>query len=76
MEVYMDKPIVLVEHELKEEMVEMLNKYIINIPASMIANILKDAQIQMQQLAEEQLKQAQVEYNRQQEKEGNTNGVR
>lgn len=72
----MDKPIVLVEHELKEEMVEILNKYIINIPASMIANILKDAQIQMQQLAEEQLKQAQVEYNRQQEKEGNTNGVR
>lgn len=72
----MDKPIVLVEHELKEELVDMLNRYIINIPASMIANILKDAQIQMQQLAEEQLKQAQVEYNKQQEKEGNTNGVR
>jgi hypothetical protein len=74
MEVYMDKSIVLVEQELKEEMVEMLNKYINNIPASMIANILKDAQIQMQQLAEEQLKQAQVEYNKQQEREGNTNG--
>lgn len=58
----MEKPIILIEQEMKEDIVEVVNKYIPQLPATMIATVLDTLHNTVVQLAEQQLQQAKEEY--------------
>lgn len=58
----MEKPIILIEQEMREELVEVTNKYISQIPASMIATVLSNLHNTVVELAEQQLEKAKEEY--------------
>lgn len=64
----MEKPIILIEQEMREELVEVTNKYISQLPASMIATTLDNLHNTVVKLAEQQLQQAKEEYYKEEEK--------
>lgn len=59
----MEKPIIIAEREMKEDFVNVLNKHITRIPASIIASALKAISNQVDRIAEEQYERALAEYN-------------
>ena len=63
----MDKPVIMIQQEMKVEFVKLGNKYVSQIPAIMLADFLKDLSQQYYQVADEQLTKATEEYNKQSE---------
>jgi hypothetical protein len=68
----MEKPIILIEKEMREEVVEMINKYISQLPATMIISAIKDTLGSLNDIAERQLNQAIKDY--EESKEDGNNG--
>lgn len=67
----MNKPLILVEQEMKEELVGTVNKYARELPMSMILSTLKELVSLCQSTAKQQLKEAQRAYQTELEKEQN-----
>ena len=68
----MEKPIILIEKEMREEVVEMINKYISQLPATMIISAIKDTLGSLNDIAGRQLNQAIKDY--EESKEDGNNG--
>lgn len=68
----MEKPIILIEKEMREEVVEMINKYISQLPATMIISAIKDTLGSLNDIAVRQLNQAIKDY--EESKEDGNNG--
>lgn len=58
----MEKNLILLGREMKEEFVAVANKYISKVPAFIIVDTLQEMQANMGQVAEQQYEQALVEY--------------
>lgn len=58
----MEKPFVLILHEFKQDLAELLNKYSSAIPATVMVDIIKESEQQLYPIAEQQLRQAQQQY--------------
>ena len=58
----MEKPFILILHEFKQDLAELLNKYSSAIPATVLVDIIKESEQQLYPIAEQQLKQAQQQY--------------
>lgn len=69
----MNKPMVILEKEMRQEIAEVANKYINVLPATMIASFLSRLTEQFSQLADTQYEQALAQYNKE-ESEGNADG--
>lgn len=63
----MEKPFILVQNEMREELNTLVNKYTSSVPIVNIIDALMSLANVLTPMAEAQLKQAQAEY----EKEGN-----
>lgn len=64
----MDKPIVLVEQELKEELVNLINKYNEQLPISIVITMLADCTNSLVQIRNQQLAKAVEEYKESEDK--------
>lgn len=63
----MNKPLILVEQEMRQDIAEATNKYINQLPATMIAGFLLRLTEQFEKLAEQQYKQAMEQYEKESE---------
>lgn len=64
----MNKPIILVEQEMKEELVEMINRYTKELPITIVITMLSDCANSLMQLKEKQLAEAMEKYRESEEK--------
>lgn len=67
----MEKPIILIEREMKEQLVHLLNQYVGQLPATMILASLSDVTRQFEDLAEKQYEQAKAVYEKESEVDAN-----
>ena len=67
----MNKPLILVEQEMKETLVNTINEYSKELPMSMILSTLNTLVSSCTDIAEQQLKNAQKAYQAELEKEQN-----
>ena len=58
----MEKPFVLILHEFKQDLAELLNKYSSAIPATVLVDIIKESEQQLYHIAEQQYIKAQQQY--------------
>jgi len=65
----MEKPLILVQAEMKKELIALVNKYAIQIPAITIVDSLQLATEEARRLAEVQYQKAQADYEEAQKKE-------
>ncbi len=63
----MNKPIIILEQEMRQDIAEATNKYINTLPATMIAGFLSKLTEQFEKLAEQQYIQAKVQYEKESE---------
>ena len=68
----MDKPLIIVEREMRQDIADAANRYINQLPATMIAGFLSRLTEQFEKLAEQQYKQAMTHY--EEESEVNADG--
>lgn len=68
----MGKPIIIIEKEMRQELAEVTNKYINQLPATMIASFLSRLTEQFERLADTQYEQAMAQYK--EESEVNADG--
>jgi len=68
----MKKPMIILEKEMRQEIAEVTNKYINQLPATMIAGFLSRLTEQFERLAEQQYEQALAQYK--EESEVNADG--
>lgn len=69
----MKKPMIILEKEMRQELAEVTNKYINQLPAAMIAVFFSRLTEQFERLAEQQYEQALAQYNKE-ESEVNADG--
>ena len=58
----MDKPIIILEQEMRQDIADAANRYINQLPATMIAGFLSKLTEQFEKLAEQQYIQAKARY--------------
>ena len=58
----MDKPLILVEQDMKQEVIDIVNKYSPQVPMSMIITALNETLTLCVQIQERQIEQAREEY--------------
>lgn len=68
----MDKPIIILEQEMRQDIADAANRYINQLPATMIAGFLSKLTEQFEKLAEQQYIQAKARY--EEESEVNADG--
>lgn len=69
----MEKPMILLEYELKKELTEVANKYIKILPASMVANAVGELHEQTKLVAETELQKALENFKEKEKEECQTN---
>lgn len=71
----MNKPLLIVEQEFQERMLQLVNEYIPNVPARYLRFDIEDVLKQLATLEEQQIKQVREEYKKTiEESEVNENG--
>lgn len=65
----MNKPIIILEQEMRQDIAEATNKYINSLPATMIAGFLSKLTAQFEELAQQQYAQAKAQYEKESEVE-------
>lgn len=58
----MEKPLILIEQEMKEELAEVVNKYASQLPMTTILYTLKEMTVACDGIARNQLEQAKKQY--------------
>lgn len=65
----MEKPIILIEDEMRGEFADLVNKYLSQLPTTIVVTVLKDAYEQVTNLASKQLVEAREHYYKESEGE-------